>query len=444
MLFTSREGPLRQLSSGTHKVCRTNLCCPALNLTFLRSRHADLMTNEITTPARSDLTEVACSSPISIEKLRLDALHAYGILDTPREAAFDDITRLAAFICEAPIAVVNLIDRDRQWFKSEIGLGVRETPLDTSICAHAILQQDLFVVPDTLQDARFRSNPLVTGDPHLRFYAGALLKTPDGLPLGTVCVLDTQPRLLRPEQTEALRALARQAMAQIELRRLLAQAQESNHYRRRLMAIAGHDLKTPVRTASYAIRKVQRSLSAEQAAPLNVATEALATIDREFTQLAAMAGIEGTSATPDLIEFDLSDVLGAVVANWQQPALTKGLQLRSVPTRLRVRSHPALLATLLGNLVGNAVKYTERGSVLIGCRRRGANVVVEIIDTGLGMDNANSDALFGAFHQVNPRSEGLGLGLWIVRGTAESLGHPLRVRSKLGQGSRFSVELPGA
>ncbi len=443
MLFASRDCRLQQLPSETQN-CLTNLCCPALNLAILRPRHADLMTNETTTSALPEPTGITCSSPISVEKMRLDALHAYGILDTPREAAFDDITRLAAFVCEAPIAVVNLIDRDRQWFKSEIGLGVRETPLDTSICAHAILQQDLFVVPDTLQDSRFRNNPLVTGDPHLRFYAGALLKTPDGLPLGTVCVLDTQPRLLRPEQTEALQALARQTMAQIELRRLLAQAQESNHYRRRLMAIAGHDLKTPVRTASYAIRKVQRSLSAEQAAPLTAATEALATIDREFTQLAAMASIEGVSATPDLIVFDLADVLGAVVANWQQPALAKGLRLRSVSTRLRVRSHPALLATLLGNLVGNAVKYTECGSVLIGCRRRGANVVVEIVDTGLGMDNANSDALFGAFHQANPRSEGLGLGLWIVRGTAESLGHPLHVRSKLGHGSRFSVELPRA
>jgi len=389
-------------------------------------------------------TEITCFPRISTENLRLDALRAYGILDTPREAAFDDITRLAALICGAPIAVVNLIDRDRQWFKSEIGLGVRETPLDTSICAHAILQQDLFVVPDTLQDTRFSSNPLVTGDPHLRFYAGALLKTPDGLPLGTVCVLDTQPRLLRPAQAEALQALARQTMAQIELRRLLAQAQKSNHYRRRLMAIAGHDLKTPVRTASYAIRKVQRSLSAEQAAPLTVATDALATIDREFTQLAAMAGIEGASATPDLVEFELAAVLEAIVANWRQPAEARGLQLRSVATRLRVRSHPALLATLLGNLVGNAVKYTERGSVLIGCRRRGTNVLVEIIDTGLGMDDVHSDELFNAFHQVNPRSEGLGLGLWIVHGTAESLGHPLQVRSKLGHGSRFSVELPKA
>jgi len=299
-------------------------------------------------------------------------------------------------------------------------------------------------VPDTLLDERFRHNPLVTGEPHLRFYAGASLRTADGLPLGTVCVLDTQPRELSSEQAEALQALARQTMAQIELRRLLTQSQESNRYRRQLMAIAGHDLKTPVRSAAYAIRKVQRELSPEQGAALNVATEALARIDREFTQLATMAGAEGAMATPDQLDFDLNDVIEPMLAQWRPSALAKDLTLRSVPTRLRVRSNPALLATLLGNLLGNAIKYTEHGSVLIGCRRRGDRVVVEIIDTGLGMDDLQTGEMFGAFHQVDSRNEGLGLGLWIVRSTAESLGHRVRAQSVLGRGSRFSVELPRA
>jgi len=382
--------------------------------------------------------------PMPAEAMRLGTLHSYGILDTPREGAFDDITRLAALICGAPMALVSLVDRERQWFKSEIGIGVSETPISSSICAHAIQQTGVFIVPDTLLDERFRHNPLVTGEPHLRFYAGASLRTADGLPLGTVCVLDTQPRELSPEQAEALRALARQTMAQIELRRLLTQTQESNHYRRQLMAIAGHDLKTPVRSAAYAIRKVQRELSPEQGAPLNVATEALARIDREFTQLATIAGTEGTTVAPDQAGFDLSEVLEPILGNWQLPALAKGLRLRSVPTHLRVLSNPTLLATLLGNLLGNAIKYTKHGSVLIGCRRRGDRVVVEIIDTGMGMDDLQTGEMFGAFRQVDTRSEGLGLGLWIVRSTAESLGHRVRVQSTLGRGSRFSVELPRA
>jgi len=154
----------------------------------------------------------------TIDSARLAALHRYEILDTPVEAEFDDFTRLAAHICQTPVAVISLVDRDRQWFKSEIGLGVRETPLNVSICKHAILQKGIFVVPDTTLDERFRCNPLVAGDPHLRFYAGALLESSEGLPMGTLCVLDYQPRQLTETQKEALSMLARQVMTVMELR----------------------------------------------------------------------------------------------------------------------------------------------------------------------------------------------------------------------------------
>jgi signal transduction histidine kinase len=212
--------------------------------------------------------------------------------------------------------------------QEEVGLGVSQTPIGSSICAHAIREPCLFVVPDRLAEARFVHTPLVTGESRLRFYAGAPLQTADGVALGTVCVLDSQPRELSAAQAEALQALARQTMAQIELRQLLAQSQGSNHYRRQLMAIAGHDLKTPVRTASYAIRKVQRTLTPEQGAPLNVATEALARIDREFSQLAAMAGTEGALVAPDQIDVTLADVLAPLLELWREAASAKGLRLR--------------------------------------------------------------------------------------------------------------------
>ena len=160
------------------------------------------------------------------ETQRLAALRGYGILDTPREAEFDEIVEVVSAICEAPISVINLIDAGRQWFKAEVGLGVRETPIDSSICAHAILQPDLLVVPDTTEDARFCDNPLVTGEPRLRFYAGALLETPEGLPLGTICVLDYVPRDLNEKQRALLRLMAGQIMKLLELRRLNARERE--------------------------------------------------------------------------------------------------------------------------------------------------------------------------------------------------------------------------
>lgn len=155
---------------------------------------------------------------------RLAALQSYDILDSEREPAFDDITGLISRLCEAPIAVINLIDADRQWFKSEVGLGVRETPLETSFCRHALLEQDRLVVPDADEDPRFACNPLVTASNGLKFYAGVLLKGDDGLPLGTLCVLDTRPRPegLTSLQSEALEVLARQVMKLLNLRKVLA------------------------------------------------------------------------------------------------------------------------------------------------------------------------------------------------------------------------------
>ena len=163
----------------------------------------------------------APAAPAWSEATRLAALDRYGILDTPLEAAFDAIVRLVADLLDAPIAAVNFIARDRQWFKAEIGLGVRQMPLDDSICKFALLESNVMVVPDTTLDPRFACNPLVTGAPGLRFYAGVLLRTPEGIPLGTLCVLDLRPRPdgITVQQRLALRTLGDQIMALLELRR---------------------------------------------------------------------------------------------------------------------------------------------------------------------------------------------------------------------------------
>lgn len=161
------------------------------------------------------------------EAERSAALHSYGVLDTPRESDFDDIAGIAAEVCGTPIAVVNLVDTHRQFFKAEVGLGVRETPLETSFCGTAILSEDMMIVPDAGLDPRFACNPLVAGEPRLRFYAGALLRSRDGPPIGTLCVLDYAPRELSDYQIRILKILARQAMTQFELRRTMAEQQRA-------------------------------------------------------------------------------------------------------------------------------------------------------------------------------------------------------------------------
>jgi anti-sigma regulatory factor (Ser/Thr protein kinase) len=155
------------------------------------------------------------------EKNRLQALRRYKILDTDPEKAFDDLTILASHICQTPVALISLIDSDRQWFKSKHGVNVSETPREVSFCAVAIQQPDLFVVPDASKDPRFSSNPFVVSDPKIRFYAGAPFTSSDGHPLGTLCVVDVVPRTLTPSQEAALLALSRQVQAQFELRKNL-------------------------------------------------------------------------------------------------------------------------------------------------------------------------------------------------------------------------------
>ncbi len=159
------------------------------------------------------------AEPPSHERQRLKVLWQYDVLDTVPEEVFDELTELAARICGAPMAMISLVDEDRQWFKARVGIALRETPRDIAFCSHAIQQSGLFIVPDAAKDARFADNPLVTGEPHIRFYAGAPLVSPDGHALGTLCVVDTAPRDLTPDQRQALAILARHVVTQLELRR---------------------------------------------------------------------------------------------------------------------------------------------------------------------------------------------------------------------------------
>ncbi|TAD75216.1 MAG: sensor histidine kinase [Oscillatoriales cyanobacterium] len=191
---------------------------------------------------------------------RLKALNDYEILDTLPEKNYDDLAAIAAYICGTPISLISLIDSDRQWFKARHGIDATATPREQAFCAYAICQpEEVLMVPNALEDPRFAQNPLVTGDPEIRFYAGAPLVTSEGLAVGTLCVIDRQPRQLTQQQIDALQALSRQVISQLELRRQAKQLQQEVQLRSQMAQIAA-DKSAELAQALAQLQKTQVSL----------------------------------------------------------------------------------------------------------------------------------------------------------------------------------------
>ena len=253
------------------------------------------------------------------EAERVADLRSYELLDTFEERGYDDITFLASYICEAPVSLITLIDRDRQWFKSSVGVDLAETTREDSFCSHLIGSGDVMVVEDAMRDDRFLDNPLVTGDPHFRFYAGAPLITPDGNVIGSVCVLDRQPHTLRPEQVRALEALARQVMARMELRRQLRENQRTAETLRtaeklaavgRMASSVAHEINNPLQSVTNLLFMVQAEPDRLQREEfLGMAQEELTRVTHIVTQALRFHQQSSRSAPVRLAELAESTLL---------------------------------------------------------------------------------------------------------------------------------------
>ena len=323
------------------------------------------------------------------EGQRIAALRSYGILDSPREAEFDDIVRVVSAICEAPISVINLIDHGRQWFKAEVGLGVRETPLPASICAHAILQPGLFVVPDTLQDRRFFDNPLVVGEPRLRFYAGALLETEEGLPLGTICVLDYKPRQLNEMQKDLLQVMAGQIMKLFELRRRNA---EEHSGRKQAEALATENA-TLAREGDHRVMNSLNLVSAVLALQSRASAnpEVKVQIGDAQRRVQAIATVHQQLHLAGSLEFiEIKDFLGSLCDSLKQTAPANITSIDTHLERASIRSDQAstiglIVAELLANSFKHAYPGDARGPVSVGFFSDRQHWRLTVSDQGIGL-----------------------------------------------------------
>ncbi|MEZ4380970.1 MAG: GAF domain-containing sensor histidine kinase [Nannocystaceae bacterium] len=413
------------------------------------------------------------------EDARLEALRRYAILDSEPEAGFDDLTTLASEICGTPIALVSLVDAHRQWFKSRVGLAAPETPRELAFCAHAILQDDVFEVSNALEDPRFADNPLVVGDPDIRFYAGAPLVTNDGFKLGTLCVIDRVPRTLNPTQVRALKALGRQVISQIELRHAVAglartvldlrtarrSLQRVDDTREKtgpstessFLARVTHDLRTPLNAIlGYGEHLLDDDddgdvgLSEEAAEVIGKIVDAGGYMLRLVNDILDLARLDAGHLTVTDGPIELPGLLRGVVETMRPQALVGGnsLDLELEGDLSEFASDPTRVRQILFNLLSNACKYTSAGQITLRARAVAGDdaIAVEVVDTGIGMSEAELRRLFRPFVQVHDFAdaeiESTGLGLVLTRALCERLGGSIEVRSASGEGTTFAVWLP--
>jgi signal transduction histidine kinase len=396
----------------------------------------------------------------SDEAGRIKELKYFQILDTVPEAAFDDFTKIASYICQTPIALITLVDESRQWFKSKVGLDATETSRDMAFCSHAILQDDVFVIPDSLKDERFYDNPLATQAPDIRFYAGAPLTTSSGHKIGTLCVIDDHPRNIDLKQTKILQALARQVVNQLELRLAKKVASELAKTKASFLATMSHEIRTPLNGILGCANILLDTVKDKEHIKLTeTITQCGHSLLKLVNDILDFAKIESGKIELENEAFNLHQFLAEIVHLFSHEAKRKSLSLtveygKNVPdwifgdfTRLR---------QILSNLISNAIKFTEKGFVTIEINEspehstesaagKEVGLTFSVKDSGIGINTAAQSKLFTSFSQADSSIEknfgGTGLGLAISKALVELMKGRIWLNSTEGVGSTFNFTI---
>lgn len=392
------------------------------------------------------------------EKDRVQALHAYGILDTDPEQDYDEIVQLAAQICEIETAHLSLIDSERQWLKAKVGFGSTEIDRKLAFCSHTILQDDILLVPDATKDDRFLNNPLVKGTPEIRFYAGMPLVSESGHNIGSLCVIDVKPRVLRDNQIHALRILSKQVMKQLELRKAVRhleeqrkQLKETNEINSRLLSIIGHDVRAPLSSLSGLIHliangmlsQVEMSQALMQVKNTMTSTEFLL---HDLLQWATAQQERNSFVQEKIIPHE---IIQELIKIFNQEFVNKENRLfNEISPSTKVGFDKNIVRFVFRNLLLNASKFTEQGTIRIYAEKQGSYTLIHIQDTGRGMSQERVNSLFDwkmkASTPGTKGEKGSGLALLLCYDLLTKNGATIAVRSKEAEGSTFSIALPSA
>lgn len=380
---------------------------------------------------------------------RLDELRRYGVLDTEPEERFDRLTRLVAAQLDVPIALISLVDRERQWFKAGVGLDCRETSRDVSFCAHAILSERILVVSNASEDARFSDNPLVTGGPRIRFYAGMPLVNPRGFRLGTLCAVDTRPRQLSDRERQLMETLARVVVDELELSwSLRAYEERTRQLESRTAELVdfgramSHDLSAPIRQ----VRMLVDWLEEGDAMPVEECLSRLRGCAETASSL--VAGLRSFLLTEPEEERG-GDALGAG-ARRALERLATGIEQAEAAVTLadlpNIDGDTETFAAVFEALFDNALKYRGEAtpSLEVLCDTLDDAVRVTVRDNGIGIDPQHHDRVFDALFRLHSNSQvpGSGLGLAHARKLLRRLGGRIWLESTPGDGTAVHFTVP--
>ena len=389
------------------------------------------------------------------EKARLKALFDYQVLDTEAEKVFDDLTLLAAEICQTPIALISLIDPKRQWFKSKVGLDANETSRDIAFCSHAILEDEIFQVCDTLEDERFFDNPLVTGDPNIRFYAGAQLIAPSGYAIGTLCAIDSQPKQLSEQQCRSLAILSREVIAQLELRQKISQLEQVNRNKTAFLSNISHELRTPLNAiVNFSALMVDKLSSTNNPAYqqqqhhaelIDTSAKHLLSVINSVLDLHKLEQGKMTLNSQSVASVSFFEQLVSVMETQAQQKSIKLTLNISTPLPAYIVIDDVKLRQILVNLLSNGIKFSHPNSeVILNVAAHEQQLTISVVDHGCGIAPNEQSQLFGQFEQASNAAgqEGSGLGLAISKALIELMDGHISLTSTLGEGTCVQISCP--